>query len=250
LKELPLSPKILHLAIDGLGREPYLGLDVEDSVEAYADELESVALAEPIVLVGLSYGGLLAYALAHTLRGRSSINFELILLEPSWCGSKVAKYRMFLNKALRAIGRGPVALMKGRLSRIKNRDRNRLRAIRIEQERLDIGQRMEKGEEFAGVQLFKYHQKTILRNAYVYRQRNCLEGRVHLVFGNNWGEMRLPFLVKEYLKHPPVMLNLGDVNHLEIVNDNSAAIAWVRLVSSLVSPDKEVEDQSEDGEIV
>ena len=44
------------------------------------------------------------------------------------------------------------------------------------------------------------------------------------------------FLAKQYLECSRVLLNLGDVDHLELMNKKSAAMRWVKLVCDLVHP--------------
>jgi len=252
LKELPTSLLILSLAIDGVGRSSFLGLGIQDTAKAYADELEMMTLAGPVVIAGYSYGGLLAYALAHTLRERPVRNFELILLEPTWFGSDTAGHRTLLQKVQLAIDKGPGSLMKSVVFRV----RHKLKAARIEAEteaktekiRFEIGRRLEAGEQLDARQLFKYYKKEFIQKAREYQPPGRLEGRVHLVFGGKWGESCLPGLTREYLECSPVLLNLGEVDHFELVDKESTAMPWVELVCLLVSPSQGAEDVTADEE--
>ena len=247
LKELPKSLMILQLTIDGLGRNSFLGLDVRDSAKAYADELETLTLEGPIVIVGHSYGGLLAYALAHTLRDRTVKNFELILLEPTWFRFDSAKHRSLLKKVKFEIGKGPKSLISSLMKSVVFRVRHRLTVAKIEarivKEHSEIGRMLAMGEPLTGGQLFNYYVDDFKQYARAYRPPGRLEGRVHLVFGETWQELLLPLLIKQYLESSPVLLNLGNVDHMELMNRKSAAMRWVKLICDLVDPSGEADDQ-------
>jgi len=242
IKDLPESIMILHLAIDGLGRNAYRGLIVQEAVKAYAEELETMEQVGPIVIVGHSYGGLLAYALAHVLRDQSDHNFELILLEPTWCGSHEARRRMLLKKFHFAVCRGPKALAKSLMFRV----RHRLRAAGTEEEKEQLGmdRSLLAGEQLVGDHLSQFFEKIVMENAREYWPPGRLKGRVHLVFGEKWGKLRLPFLAGDYLESLPILITLGEVDHLEVVSKDSAAMRWVELVRDLMSPGSGGDDQS------
>ena len=99
-----------------------------------------------------------------------------------------------------------------------------------------IGQMLETGEPLTGYQLYKYYRKDIGHHIRTYRPPSRLEGRVHLVFGKNWGELNLSLLTREYLESSPVLLDFGEVGHLELISKASATIRWRGLVCDLVSP--------------
>jgi hypothetical protein len=117
--------------------------------------------------------------------------------------------------------------------------RNRLRAteneVRREEECLEIGRRIEAGEPLTGDELYKYYEKDIFKNVHAYHPPSRLEGRIHLVLGNKWAEDR-KCLVREYLESEPVELNLGEVDHLGLVTNESTAMRWIELVCVLANP--------------
>ena len=74
--------RVAHFRIDGLQTEVPLGLDVRDQVSAYREEADALGLPAPIGIVGFSYGGLLAYELAVSLR-RNGEFAPLLMIEPA-----------------------------------------------------------------------------------------------------------------------------------------------------------------------
>ena len=71
-----------HFRIDGLQTEVLRGFDVHDQVAAYRTEADALGLPSPIGIVGFSYGGLLAYELAASLR-RDRVFAPLLMIEPA-----------------------------------------------------------------------------------------------------------------------------------------------------------------------
>jgi pimeloyl-ACP methyl ester carboxylesterase len=68
-----------------LNTEPHLQLEwgIEQFADAFALEVERAAASGPIMIVGYSYGGLNAFALAGRLRRRVGQSVELVMIEPS-----------------------------------------------------------------------------------------------------------------------------------------------------------------------
>ena len=68
-----------------LNMEPHLQHQwgIEQFADAFAVEVERAAASGPIIIVGYSYGGLKAFALAGRLRRRVAQSVELVMIEPS-----------------------------------------------------------------------------------------------------------------------------------------------------------------------
>ena len=71
------------LTILQLNTEPHLQWGIEQFADAFALEVERAAGSGPIIIVGYSYGGLNAFALAGRLRRRVGQPVELVMIEPS-----------------------------------------------------------------------------------------------------------------------------------------------------------------------
>jgi len=71
------------LTILQLNTEPHLQWGIEQFADAFALEVERAAASGPIIIIGYSYGGLKAFALAGRLRRRVGQSVELVMIEPS-----------------------------------------------------------------------------------------------------------------------------------------------------------------------
>ena len=84
---VPNSQLMLQLTQDvtilQLNTEPHLQWGIEQFADAFAVEVERAAASGPIMIVGYSYGGLNAFALAGRLRRRVGQSVELVMIEPS-----------------------------------------------------------------------------------------------------------------------------------------------------------------------
>jgi amino acid adenylation domain-containing protein len=84
---VPNSQLMLQLTQDvtilQLNTEPHLQWGIEQFADAFAMEVERAAASGPIIIVGYSYGGLKAFALAGRLRRRVGQSVELVMIEPS-----------------------------------------------------------------------------------------------------------------------------------------------------------------------
>lgn len=83
LARLPADVPVLHAKLDGTHVWPPAFLSVEDQVEACHRALEAHCGSGPVVLVGFSYGGLLAHRLAAALLQAERAVGGVMLIEPS-----------------------------------------------------------------------------------------------------------------------------------------------------------------------
>jgi acyl-coenzyme A synthetase/AMP-(fatty) acid ligase/acyl carrier protein len=82
IRHLPVDTDVWGLQCRPLGRQdPSLPGDVARLVEVYADRLCGMPPQKPLVLVGLSYGGLTAFALAKVLEARGVEVDRVVLLD-------------------------------------------------------------------------------------------------------------------------------------------------------------------------
>ena len=77
---------IIHLCLDGAQTPRFQGLNIEEQARRYLDELNRAAIAPLGAIVGFSYGGLLAFALACEIQRRADYRPRVVLLEPSTPG--------------------------------------------------------------------------------------------------------------------------------------------------------------------
>lgn len=74
---------VAHLRLDGLQTRKFRRLSIEAQVDAYWAELRAAHIEQPRGIVGFSYGGLLALALAAAIERDTGTAPPLLLLEPS-----------------------------------------------------------------------------------------------------------------------------------------------------------------------
>ena len=83
LNDLPQHLPVWWLKLDGLHVLPHLDLDIPTQVTLFVKELTAAIPSGTILLCGHSYGGLLAFEIAHQLRHATQYRIELIVLEPA-----------------------------------------------------------------------------------------------------------------------------------------------------------------------
>ena len=225
IARMPEESPVLHLAIDGVQVQPYLGLSIPELSERYADELLSFSRRARFVLLGYSYGGVLAIALAHILRSRN-IDYELVLIEPT-ISSRLRAPRSLLQLSTKA--RHFVSDPKSYMSPLYH---SLTSTIDHESSRLWAGLRVATGQSITGRQRWRYRLKAIHRNIRAYQPQSRLEGTAHLVCGTAWLQGRGAYWIDQFLLDTPVIHDVGDIPHLELMR--SGATVWLDVVRHLV----------------
>ena len=82
LERLPSLGPVIHLKLDGSQIWPPLNLTFEEQLQVYVRELEQHVLGRKLLLIGYSYGGILAYCLAAKLLNKG-FDIDLMMIEPA-----------------------------------------------------------------------------------------------------------------------------------------------------------------------
>lgn len=82
LERLPSLGPVIHLKLDGSQIWPPLNLSFEEQLQVYVRELEQHVLGRKLLLIGYSYGGILAYCLAAKLLNEG-FDIDLMMIEPA-----------------------------------------------------------------------------------------------------------------------------------------------------------------------
>ncbi len=82
LERLPSLGPVIHLRLDGSQIWPPLNLSFEEQLQVYVRELEQHVLGRKLLLIGYSYGGILAYCLASKLLNKG-FDIDVMMIEPA-----------------------------------------------------------------------------------------------------------------------------------------------------------------------
>lgn len=82
LERLPSLGPVIHLRLDGSQIWPPLNLSFEEQLQVYVRELEEHVLGRKLLLIGYSYGGILAYCLASKLLNKG-FDIDVMMIEPA-----------------------------------------------------------------------------------------------------------------------------------------------------------------------
>ncbi|HEV8000331.1 MAG TPA: amino acid adenylation domain-containing protein [Planctomycetaceae bacterium] len=82
LERVPTLGPVIHLKLDGSQIWPPIHLSFEEQLDAYVQQLEAHARGRRSLLIGYSYGGILAYGLASKLV-RKGLDVDVMLIEPA-----------------------------------------------------------------------------------------------------------------------------------------------------------------------
>jgi amino acid adenylation domain-containing protein len=173
-----------HFGVLKLDLEQYLS--IEQLTDVFATEVQRVVKSGPIILVGFSYGGLVAFALASRLRRRFGQTVELVMIEPSpparkcdlvHTGAKTrTQYYLVRHlENLRAVG------IKGWLPYIMEKVSFNVRyRLLAHCERRVIGLRIKLNLPLTPGQKWRYNLPKLVRNIRNYSIEN-LQGNAHLL---------------------------------------------------------------------
>ncbi|MBS0263256.1 MAG: alpha/beta fold hydrolase, partial [Planctomycetes bacterium] len=100
MERFPAEVPVVFLRLDGFNVWPALHLTIDEQVDAYMRALDALGLAGPVLLVGFSYGGFLAYRLAAALQQAHGERVAIHLVEPSLPTRNSKNYSLGLNAHL------------------------------------------------------------------------------------------------------------------------------------------------------
>ena len=235
-QQLPKLPKeftVLHLALDGLQVEPFLGLSMTAVADAYLDEILAAKVSPPFVLVGHSYGGLLAYALAHRWFERQVGEFQLLMIEPS-AYTLMRKRRNSASSAIdkvTQIMREPRTILMRSQSVIGKFDRFFRRKGTLAWTNLQLAL----GQTAPQQSMREYYSEKRNSNIRAYRPPSRLPGPVHIVCGQSWLDLSQNVWHEEFLEDAPIVHNLGEVSHLDVVEVDHLIDHWIAILNQLLA---------------
>ena len=221
LKSLPLTIGIFRLGLDGVDIDAFHRFDIDATVDHYAAELLGASPWGPLVIVGFSYTGLLAYALALRLRQLYEGRVEVILLEPSYPEPlKIRKPRSLLARighySRRLVLSGPGVLF--------NSVRYRLDRYRGE---------LPSDLDPETAKKWNMCLPCFLRNIATYRPPHPLHDGVHLVASSRWLTQNLNQF-KAQLQENPHVYNMSDATHFDLPNSDACLATWIPLISEIL----------------
>lgn len=221
LKALPPAIGLFHLAMDGRETDTFHRFDVDATVDRYAAEFLRTRPQCPLVIVGFSYCGLLAYGLTLRLRRVFQATIEAVLVEPAVPQElEIAASPNFLSR-IRSYCRklyqgGPMALYRS--------VRFRLHHFRPEPPpQLD--------SEIS--RQWKMCQTHYHRNIVTYRPPHLLKEGVHLVASASWLFKYLDTFQTQFAKASHIC-NVGDVEHNKLPEDKECAASVIKLVNEIL----------------
>ncbi|MDA0322658.1 MAG: amino acid adenylation domain-containing protein [Verrucomicrobia bacterium] len=220
---IPEEVTVLTLGYDGVQSQPFLGLSIAELARRYADEVLQAQPCGRVVIVGFCYAGLLAYALAHGLRDRGTLNFELVLLEPT------TPSMLALTDANAATPHEDES-SGSRLRSLWFRLRG---ALRFRASRIWTGLQMAARRPVSLDRRWNYYFGRMLRNALTYQPPTPLPGSVHLICGRSWIRRNGTIWTETYLQDPPTVVDLADASHMDLTDLDAPADTWIRLVRDL-----------------
>jgi amino acid adenylation domain-containing protein len=226
--KLPENVTVFQLGLDGIHSQPYRGLDIAGTAAAYADELLAASPSESLTLIGFSYGGLLAYALAQCLRERGRTGFNLMLIEPTTVSkgpgiNSASPIRRRTRDRIQAAFHDPRKL----IHHINWHVAQIHRALKSAIWRGLVRWRVNFGHTVSGDQLWDYYVKLYRHHIDAYQPVRKLSGRVHLECGHEYLKNHQRLWVGELLAEEPFVHDHGPVNHLDLVRIDTVSGSWL-----------------------
>jgi amino acid adenylation domain-containing protein len=213
-----------------LGREDLSGPDVpevaiEDLADQFAAELLRLEVCGPLVLVGFSFHGAVTLALVERLRLRSKQRIVAVALEPSLpeiprprLTQLAVRGRQLISRTMSRAGklyrRGPGGLM------------HSLRA-RLSQSGAVVRGPLDEHEYVS--------QATpgLIRSIQKFRPGKTAFGDIYLVGGQPYLDQYLERF-QTLICEAPQVLNLGDVAHMDVYNEEACHVKWLGLINQIL----------------
>ena len=220
-KSLSQSIGIIYLGSGSMEPVRFHQFGIEGVVERYVTELLQARLQGPLVIVGYSYSGLVAYALATRLRQLLQDQVVAVLLEP----------------ALPKIPRNPVRDLVLRIGGYVRKLCHHGPSVFYASVRFRLKKYVQK-RQLAAVpeahqDLWQVIAPQLYRNVAAFSPSPTLVDGVHLVAGAPWLSGQFGRFQTQ-LSESPCILNLGEVTHDEAVNKQECIASWTRLIREIL----------------
>ena len=220
-KSLSQSIGIIYLGSGSMEPVRFHQFGIEGVVERYVTELLKARLQGPLVIVGYSYSGLVAYALATRLRQLLQDQVVAVLLEP----------------ALPKIPRNPVRDLVLRIGGYVRKLCHHGPSVFYASVRFRLKKYVQK-RQLAAVpeahqDLWQVIAPQLYRNVAAFSPSPKLVDGVHLVAGAPWLSGQFGRFQTQ-LSESPCILNLGKVTHDEAVNKQECIASWTRLIREIL----------------
>jgi len=221
LQGLPSDVGILYLGSGAMEPERFHRFGIAGAVKRYMAELAALDLRGRQVIVGFSYGGLVAYALCARMRQLIDTPVDAVLLEPSLRVPRQHPATALLMRmgryAMKALRHGPAI--------ISNSVRRRREERVLAREAVPLGDDM---AEWNAI------WPSLRRNIASYHPVKTESRGIHLVAGSVWLGRQLDRFRAQLVESPQVQ-EQGEVTHHGLVEDPRSIARWRRLIIRILS---------------
>jgi len=222
MKWLPADVPLWLLKVDGLDVRPPISIrPIPDITAAFEAEILRAAPSGPLTLVGMSFGGLIAFDLTCRLRERGH-EVQALLIEPPIPGlvRELQAERLRRHRAnLRSL------TVSQRITYLWERG---MGVLRRSLQRLYVRLRIALGGEPSLKLLWLYYLSQVLGRIEKYQPRPC-SGSVHLAGRPDWLEAHLAAW-RSLVEGTAVPCPLPLANHHDAVICLPAATAWMDVL--------------------
>ncbi len=208
LKALPENIGILYLGSGAFDPLQFHRFGINGAFRRYVKAIRHLHITGPLVTIGFSYGGLVAYSLAAKLRKVHRSSVDCVLLEPSTPTSRLKPLRLLIAKGAgffeRVFRQGPTVLVDA----VRKRIRKPVETTSASGEPEPVS---EADREWNRI------SPQLIRNVRLYRPPGTPSTGVHLLVGNYWIEHQLGRFQRRFTAHPTVHA-LGGAEHHDVVD--------------------------------
>ena len=220
-KSLSQSIGIIYLGSGSMEPVRFHQFGIKWVVDRYVTELLQARLQGPLIIVGYSYSGLVAYALATSLGQLLQDHVVAVLLEPTVpeaprnpARDLVVRIGSYVRKLCHY---GPIVFSESIRFRLRKYVQKRQPATLPED----------------NPRYWQVIEPQLYRNIAAYRSLQRPSGDVHLVAGNPWLYRRLKRF-QTRLSESPSILNLGEATHRDVVQKQECIASWTRLIGEIL----------------
>ncbi len=224
---LPQSTGILYAGSGSMDPVRFHRSGVKRAVRRYVDGILRLNPEGPLVVVGFSYGGLVAYALAERLQQCLKIPVVAVLLEPSLTSIQ--------SRSIFRVLRDTAGIVRRRLMRS-----SALAGLFLGSERTSVNRTDESrpiDADWEDDAEWRRVGPVLRRNIARYRPGKTAAHGVHLIVGDYWAEKNLADFQRRFAPTPHIH-HQGVVSHHEVVQSDLCVAAWRKLIIRLADGDR------------
>jgi amino acid adenylation domain-containing protein len=224
---LPRSTGIFYAGSGSMDPVRFQRSGIERAVRRYVDGILRLNPEGPLVVVGFSYGGLVAHALAERLQRRLKVPVVAVLVEPSLTSHQ--------SRSMLRVLHDTAGLVKRRLTRLKM-----LSGLFSVGEWASMNQTDASspfGSDEADDGEWQRVGPVLRRNIACYRPAKTAAHEVHLIVGDYWAEKNLADFQHRFAATPQIH-HQGAVAHHEVVENDFCVAAWRSLIMRLLDGDQ------------